>query len=61
MDIRCTFAYVYIRLILTIHTRERVEPPRRDRAPLSRERVLRAAVVLADEDGIESLTMRHSG
>ena len=28
------------------------------RAPLSRERVLRAAVALADADGIESLTMR---
>jgi AcrR family transcriptional regulator len=31
------------------------------RAPLSRERVLRAALVLADRDGIESLTMRKLG
>ena len=31
------------------------------RTPLSRERVLRAAVELADEGGIESLTMRRLG
>ncbi|HEX4699674.1 MAG TPA: TetR/AcrR family transcriptional regulator C-terminal domain-containing protein [Actinomycetes bacterium] len=31
------------------------------RTPLSRERVLRAAVVLADQGGIESLTMRRLG
>jgi AcrR family transcriptional regulator len=31
------------------------------RAPLTRERVLRAAVELADERGIESLTMRNLG
>jgi Bacterial regulatory proteins, tetR family./Tetracyclin repressor, C-terminal all-alpha domain. len=31
------------------------------RAPLSRERVLRAAVALADHSGIESLTMRKLG
>ena len=31
------------------------------RAPLSRERVLRAAIVLADRSGIESLTMRKLG
>ncbi|MDO8307198.1 MAG: TetR/AcrR family transcriptional regulator [Actinomycetota bacterium] len=38
--------------------------PRADaarRIPLSRERVLRAAVALADRDGIESLTMRGLG
>ena len=29
------------------------------RIPLSKERVLRAAVKIADEEGIESLTMRH--
>nr|KEP22749.1 TetR family transcriptional regulator [Georgenia sp. SUBG003] len=29
------------------------------RAPLSRDRVLRAAVALADEEGIEALSMRH--
>jgi AcrR family transcriptional regulator len=33
----------------------------RPRAPLSRERVLRAALVLADRGGIESLTMRRLG
>jgi AcrR family transcriptional regulator len=31
------------------------------RVPLSRERVLRAAVALADQNGIESLTMRRLG
>ena len=31
------------------------------REPLSRERVLRAAVLLADEDGLEALTMRELG
>ena len=31
------------------------------RAPLSRERVLRAAIALADQSGIESLTMRRLG
>jgi AcrR family transcriptional regulator len=31
------------------------------RTPLNRERVLRAAVTLADEQGIESLTMRELG
>ena len=34
---------------------------RRRRAPLSRERVLRAAVELADRHGIEALTMRRLG
>ena len=31
------------------------------RAPLTRERVLRAAIALADQSGIESLTMRRLG
>ena len=31
------------------------------RTPLNRERVLRAAVALADEAGIESLSMRRLG
>ena len=31
------------------------------RAPLSRERVLRAAVALADDSGLRSLTMRKLG
>jgi AcrR family transcriptional regulator len=34
------------------------EPTTGTRTPLSRERVLRAAVALADRDGLESLTMR---
>lgn len=39
----------------------RAAPSPEPRVPLSRERVLRAAVLLADEDGIESLTMRELG
>ncbi|MGY4645350.1 TetR/AcrR family transcriptional regulator [Cellulomonas sp. URHB0016] len=38
-------------------TAEHTEAPRR--APLTRERVLRAAVALADEDGIGTLSMRR--
>jgi AcrR family transcriptional regulator len=37
------------------------DPSAKPRTPLSRERVLRAAVVLADRGGIESLTMRRLG
>jgi AcrR family transcriptional regulator len=37
------------------------EPSAKPRAPLSRERVLRAALALADTGGIESLTMRKLG
>ena len=37
------------------------DPSARSRAPLSRERVLRAALALADKGGIESLTMRKLG
>lgn len=36
-----------------------VEPRPRDRNPLTRERVLRAAVELADRGGLEALTMRN--
>ncbi len=39
-------------------TKSRTGSPR---APLSKERVLEAALVLADESGIESLTMRNLG
>ncbi len=39
----------------------RAVPSAEPRVPLSRERVLRAAVELADESGIESLTMRSLG
>jgi AcrR family transcriptional regulator len=35
------------------------EPSRERRAPLSRERVLETAVDIADEGGIDALTMRH--
>ncbi len=38
-----------------------VEPSTERRARLNRERVLRAALALADENGIESLTMRKLG
>jgi AcrR family transcriptional regulator len=41
---------------VAIATKIDVEP--RPREPLSRERVLRAAVALADEGGVESLSMR---
>jgi AcrR family transcriptional regulator len=37
----------------------RTEPSRPPRTPLSRERVLRAATLLANEGGIESVTMRR--
>ncbi len=37
------------------------DTPGAPRAPLSRERVLRAAVTLADRSGIDSLTMRRLG
>jgi AcrR family transcriptional regulator len=39
----------------------RTDPSAASRVPLSRERVLRAALVLADVGGIESLTMRRLG
>ena len=42
---------------MTTQTDAAVEP----RLPLSRERVLRAAVALADRDGIEALSMRKLG
>jgi AcrR family transcriptional regulator len=38
---------------------EAVDPTTSPRAPLSRERVLRAAMALADEYGIEAVTMRR--
>jgi AcrR family transcriptional regulator len=37
----------------------RAEPGSQPRLPLSRERVLRAAIKVADQSGIESLTMRR--
>ncbi|HEX6335972.1 MAG TPA: TetR/AcrR family transcriptional regulator [Jiangellaceae bacterium] len=40
---------------MTARTQPRTEP----RIPLSRDRVLRAAVTIADRDGIEALTMRR--
>ena len=39
----------------------KTDPRAQPRAPLNRERVLRAAVALADTGGIESLTMRKLG
>ena len=36
----------------------KTDPGIKSHAPLSKERVLRAAMVLADERGIESLSMR---
>ncbi len=37
------------------------DPARRARAPLTRERILRAAIELADEAGVEALSMRRLG
>ena len=37
----------------------RAEPGSQPRLPLSRDRVLQAAIKIADQGGIESLTMRH--
>src|SRR5712664_3791254 len=37
------------------------DPSAKPRMPLTRERVLRAAIALADTDGIESLSMRKLG
>src|SRR6266516_3900231 len=37
------------------------DPKSEPRVPLSRERILRAAIELADENGLESLTMRKLG
>jgi AcrR family transcriptional regulator len=42
-------------------TTEPADPGMQPRAPLNKERVLRAAVDLADESGIESVTMRTLG
>jgi len=39
----------------------RTKPPTQPRSPLSRERVLRAAIAFADESGIEALSMRKLG
>ena len=39
----------------------RTDPARQPRAPLNRERVLRAAVAFADESGIAALSMRKLG
>jgi DNA-binding transcriptional regulator YbjK len=36
-----------------------IQPKTKDREPLSRERVLRAAIDLADAGGIESLSKRR--
>ena len=38
-----------------------IDPGTEPRVPLNRDRVLRAAMVLADESGIESLSMRRLG
>jgi AcrR family transcriptional regulator len=40
---------------------QQTKPSRRRRAPLTRERVLRAAMALADDGGHEALTMRNLG
>ncbi len=40
---------------------KRASPRRKGRLPLSRERVLRTAIDVADRDGIEAVTMRRLG
>jgi AcrR family transcriptional regulator len=40
---------------------QRAMNPRRRRAPLTRERVLRAALAIADKGGLEALSMRNVG
>src|SRR3990172_12655446 len=40
---------------------KQIPPAERRRHPLTRERVLRAAIALADGGGIESITMRRLG
>jgi len=47
----------HLREGLALQTEPKAEPP----IPLSRERVLRAAIALADEKGIQSLSMRKLG
>ena len=42
-----------------MHVATQAEPEAEPRIPLSRQRVLRAAVKIADERGIDSLTMRR--
>lgn len=44
-----------------VNTAMQTDPTAEPRIPLSKERVLRAAINLADEAGIESLTMRKLG
>src|ERR1035437_6872112 len=39
----------------------RTRPRAKRRVPLTRERLLRAAIAMADDGGIESLTMRRLG
>src|SRR6185369_710809 len=52
----------YLRRKIDIRRKIRqVAGPPETRIPLSRERILRAALELADEGGIESLTMRKLG
>ena len=53
--------YIHCKSVKTLEspvTRPTTRPPR---APLTRERILRAAIALADQDSIEALTMRHLG
>lgn len=42
-----------------MHVRARSEAKTEHRIPLSRDRVLRAAINIADEDGLDALTMRR--
>ena len=45
----------------TVSIRRKVDIQRKPVKPLSRERILKAAIALADKDGIESVSMRKAG
>jgi AcrR family transcriptional regulator len=55
------WAYAVSRGTLNVSMAVQPEAAQQPRVPLSRERVLRAAVELADSRGIEALTMRNLG
>ena len=66
VDLRCKYDTYAVSLSRGLLRRRlpvptRPTPSPESREPLSRERVLGAAVLLADEDGLESLTMRKLG
>lgn len=55
---RRRLAHIHCKLPQTVPKKQKSEPPPL-RKPLSRERILKAALALTDKDGIESLSMRN--